>query len=123
MERVRGMRPSAHSQAPGKLPRCRNPVEHPLAAFAGARMVAGKKIRSVAPAAGTGPVAGAEPKMTSAEVRAIVEAEIGSDWSQPNAHGIDLRECLVEPRLVSCRNTFPRLHGGRPLTLWIVLEE
>jgi hypothetical protein len=61
--------------------------------------------------------------MPSAEVRGIVEAEFGGDWSQPNAHGIDLRKCLVEPRLVSCRNTFPQLNGGRPLTLWIVLEE
>jgi hypothetical protein len=61
--------------------------------------------------------------MTSAEVRAIVKAEIGADWSQPNDHGVDLRKCLVQPRKVTCRNTFPKLHGGRPLQLWIVLEE
>lgn len=61
--------------------------------------------------------------MTSAEVRAVVEAEIGGDWSQSNAHGVDLRACLVKPRRVSCRNTFAKLDGGRPLDLWIVLEE
>jgi hypothetical protein len=61
--------------------------------------------------------------MTPDEVRAIVEAEIGNDWSRENPHGVDLRACLVTPRLVSCQNTFPQLEGGRPLDLWIVLEE
>jgi hypothetical protein len=64
-----------------------------------------------------------EATMTSAEVQAIVKAEIGGDWSQSNAHGVDLRKCLVQPRKVACRNTFPKLHGGKPLELWIVLEE
>ncbi len=61
--------------------------------------------------------------MTPDEVRAIVEAEIGNDWSRKNPHGVDLRACLVTPRVVSCQNTFPQLEGGRPLDLWIVLEE
>ena len=61
--------------------------------------------------------------MTSDEVRAVVVAEIGDDLSQSNAHGVDLRSCLVQPRKVSCRNTFPKLNGGKPLQLWIVLEE
>lgn len=61
--------------------------------------------------------------MTSDEVRALIEAEIGGNWSQSNTHGVDLRACLVQPRRVSCRNTFPKLNGGKPLTLWIVLEE
>jgi hypothetical protein len=61
--------------------------------------------------------------MTSAEVRAIVEAEIGGNWSQSNAHGVDLQRSLVQPRKVACRNTFPKLNGGKPLQLWIVLEE
>jgi hypothetical protein len=61
--------------------------------------------------------------MTSAEVRAIVEAEIGGDWSQSNSHAVDLRRCLVQPRQVACRNTFPKLDAGKPLQLWIVLEE
>ena len=29
----------------------------------------------------------------------------------------------LQPRKVACRNTFPRLEGGKPLELWIVLEE
>lgn len=61
--------------------------------------------------------------MTPTEVQAIVAAEIGGDWSQSNIHGVDLRSCLVQPRQTACRNTFPRLDGGRPLQLWIVLEE
>ena len=61
--------------------------------------------------------------MIAAEVRAIIESEIGNDWSQTNSHGVDLRRCLVPPRLVACRNTFPKLDGGKPLQLWIVLEE
>jgi len=61
--------------------------------------------------------------MTPAEVRAIVEAEVGGDWSQSNSHGVDLRKCLVKPRKVACRNTFPKLNKGKPLQLWIVLEE
>jgi hypothetical protein len=61
--------------------------------------------------------------MTAADVRAIIESEIGGDWSQTNAHGVDLRRCLIPPRKVKCRNTFPKLRGGKPLSLWIVLEE
>ena len=61
--------------------------------------------------------------MTSAEVRAIVESELAGDWSQSNSHGVDLKRCIVEPRKVVCRNTFPMLKGGRSLHLWIVLEE
>lgn len=61
--------------------------------------------------------------MTSTEVRAIVESEIGGDWSRSNSHAVDLRKCLVRPRKVPCRNTFPKLNGGKPLQLWVVLEE
>jgi len=61
--------------------------------------------------------------MSSADVRAIVEAEIGDESLQSNLHGVDLRKCLVQPRKVSCRNTFPKLDDGKPLDLWIVLEE
>jgi hypothetical protein len=61
--------------------------------------------------------------VTSTELRAIVEAEIGDGWSQSNAQGVDLRSCLVEPRRESCRNTFPELDAGSPLDLWVVLEE
>jgi hypothetical protein len=61
--------------------------------------------------------------MTTAEVRAIVEAEIGGNWWQTNAHAVDLRKCLVQPRKVTCRNTFPMLDDGTPIQVWVVLEE
>jgi hypothetical protein len=61
--------------------------------------------------------------MSSIDVQAVVMAEIAGDFSRSNAHGVDLSRCLVEPRRVICRNTFPKLNGGKPLELWIVLEE
>jgi hypothetical protein len=61
--------------------------------------------------------------MTPAQVRAIVEAEIAGNSLQSNSHQVDLRKCLVEPRKVACRNTFPKLNDGKPLQLWIVLEQ
>jgi hypothetical protein len=61
--------------------------------------------------------------MTPAEITAVVRAEIGDDWDRENPHNVDLRRCLVTPRKVSCRNTFPQLEGGRALDMWIVLEE
>lgn len=61
--------------------------------------------------------------MTSAEVRALVEAEIGGDWPQSNSHAVDLRRCLVHPRQVAGRDPLPKLDAGTPLQLWIVLEE
>jgi hypothetical protein len=61
--------------------------------------------------------------MHASEVRQQLDAEIAGDWSRTNAHGVDLKKCLVEPRKVNCRNTFPLLRGGQPLPLWIVLEE
>jgi len=61
--------------------------------------------------------------MKSADVRVLVDAEVGGDWSQSNVHRADLRRCLIQPREVACRNTFPKLNDGKPLQLWIVLEE
>jgi hypothetical protein len=61
--------------------------------------------------------------VTAAEVQALVLEEIGDDWSLSNAHGVDLRKCLVPPRKVRCKNTFPELRGGKPFDVWIVLEE
>ena len=61
--------------------------------------------------------------MTADQVRAMVLEEIGDDWSRTNAHGVDIKRCLVTPRKTRCRNTFPKLNKGKPLDLWIVLEE
>jgi hypothetical protein len=35
--------------------------------------------------------------MTPEEVRALVFRQIGGQWARRNAHGCDLRECLVDP--------------------------
>ena len=63
--------------------------------------------------------------MNAKELKRIIENEIGDRWSETNLHGVDLRECLVEPRLVSVRNTFPFPDRPKPRTLdlWLVLEE
>ncbi len=36
---------------------------------------------------------------------------------------MDLRRCLVQPRTVTCCNTVRKLNDGKPLQLWIVLQE
>jgi len=56
--------------------------------------------------------------MRADEVRALVESAIGDDWSVSNAHGVDLRTCLVQPVL----GTYPE-DGGGEIDLWLVLEE
>lgn len=61
--------------------------------------------------------------MTSDEVRAIVESEIGDDRSLTNPHGVVLETCLVSPRLVRCQSHLFQADGGHPVDLWVVLEE
>jgi hypothetical protein len=63
--------------------------------------------------------------MTVNEVQQLVEDEIRGRWSKSNDHGVDLRRCLVSPRLVECKNTFPLPDRPQPRTLqmWVVLEE
>jgi hypothetical protein len=57
--------------------------------------------------------------MTSREVRDLVEREIGDSWDRSNLHGIDLRTCLLEPRLTECLDPAT----GSRVALWIVLSE
>jgi len=64
--------------------------------------------------------------MTAEAVRELVEREIAGDWSRTNAHGCDLRRCLVPPEL----REYDDCGGGRPLVepypvirMWLVLEE
>lgn len=63
--------------------------------------------------------------MEPREIAAQVEQEIAGQWSRSNAHGVDLRRCLVTPRLIRCRNTFPTPDAPSPreLELWLVLTE
>ncbi|MFO0797001.1 MAG: hypothetical protein U0804_05950 [Gemmataceae bacterium] len=58
--------------------------------------------------------------MTSEELRALIEREIGDDWGRSNAHGVDLKRCLVTPVLTEFND------GGSPpivSQLWLVLKE
>lgn len=58
--------------------------------------------------------------MEASEVSQIVEDEINGIWSVSNAHGIDLKRCLVIP---TRRDYVDPIAEGQPLSLWLVLEE
>ena len=63
--------------------------------------------------------------MTPEEVRQCVESQIGDRWDETNAHGVDLRKCLVPPRKVKMINR--KVVKGKlkdsVVEVWIVLEE
>src|SRR5262245_22614344 len=61
--------------------------------------------------------------MTAEEVSEIIDAELQDQAAIQNLHGVELPRCLVPPRRVTCRNTFPQLRGGKALDVWLVLEE
>ena len=56
--------------------------------------------------------------MVEQEVRLLVEEQIGNNWDQSNAHGVNLQACLVTPE----KRTYQQVNG-QPVTLWLVLEE
>jgi hypothetical protein len=65
-------------------------------------------------------------RLAAEDVPMLVEREIAGDWTRSNAHGCDLRRCLVWPEL----RDFEDFGGGRPprdppsmIPLWLVLEE
>jgi hypothetical protein len=63
--------------------------------------------------------------MTSEAVRQLVEREIAGNWDQTNAHGCDLRRCLVTPVLTEYRNlgVIPPADPPGTIWLWLVLDE
>ncbi len=61
--------------------------------------------------------------MTPAEVRTLVETELANHLSPSSGSALDLRACLVQPRVVSFRNRSLGLESDQPIPLWIVLEE
>lgn len=62
--------------------------------------------------------------MLSFEVKQLIETEIARvGWSFTNAHGVDLKKCLIEPQKISCHSTFSKLGDVQSLLLWNVLEE
>jgi len=55
--------------------------------------------------------------MTPKEISKLIEKEINGDWSISNAHGCDLKKCLIRPKK---RN----LHSSDKIKeFWVVLEE
>ena len=58
--------------------------------------------------------------MTAIELRARIEQEIDGDWSHTNAHGCDLRQCLVTPFKRSFEDA---VDAATTVDLWVVLEE
>jgi hypothetical protein len=60
------------------------------------------------------------------EIRQKIESIIGDDWDKSNAHGVDLRKCLlITPKLVRHDNTLERKSDAEPECryLWVVLYE
>lgn len=58
--------------------------------------------------------------MEPSEVSQIVAEEIADDWSVSNAHGVDLKRCLV---VATRRDYADPIVEGSWLSLWLVLEE
>jgi hypothetical protein len=58
--------------------------------------------------------------MTASEISRIIEDEIGDGWSRSNAHGVDLKQCLVTPVEQVYEDSFKE---GQTIMLWLVLEE
>lgn len=63
--------------------------------------------------------------MTPEQVAAYVKMQIGGQWAESNAHGIDLRKCLVTPRKLKMINRI--IKDGQIsdsiVDVWLVLEE
>jgi hypothetical protein len=55
--------------------------------------------------------------MTPKEISKLIEKEINGDWSISNAHGCDLKKCLVRPKKRRLK------YGSEIRDYWIVLEE
>jgi hypothetical protein len=58
--------------------------------------------------------------MEASEVSRIIEDEIDGNWSVSNAHGVELKRCLVTPTKHAYEDSFKE---GETIYLWLVLEE
>jgi hypothetical protein len=58
--------------------------------------------------------------MTEEEVESKIKAEIGGNWDISNAHGVDLRNCLIKPIK---QKYIDSMDKNRIIELWTVLEE
>ncbi len=63
--------------------------------------------------------------MTSSEVQSLVWAEIDESLTETNAHGVDLRSCLVKPKRIQV--IWRKVRDGKMTEetheVWLVLEE
>jgi hypothetical protein len=57
--------------------------------------------------------------MTAEEIEELAGKEIGNRWKESNAHGVDLRTCLVKPE----KKTYMHPISVERIDLWLVLEE
>ncbi len=65
------------------------------------------------------------PKMTTAQVRTLIESQIGDDWATTNYHGVDLRHALVSPRTITVVERSVgngKVHDGL-VVVWLILVE
>lgn len=53
-------------------------------------------------------------------IKKLILSEIKGDYSITNAHGVDLKKCLVEPYLQKFEKSFKK---GEMVDVYIVLEE
>ncbi len=58
-------------------------------------------------------------EMTIDEVTQKIEKEINGQWLLSNAHGVDLRRCLVNP----IKKTYQDIASDDSIELWLILEE
>jgi hypothetical protein len=58
--------------------------------------------------------------MTAAELQRRIHDEIGSNWDRTNAHGCDLRACLVDPVKLPYEDI---TDSATTVYLWLVLRE
>jgi hypothetical protein len=58
--------------------------------------------------------------MSPEEIELIIKAEISENWDFSNAHGVDLRKCLIRPIK---QKYLDSMNKNRTIELWTVLEE
>jgi hypothetical protein len=63
--------------------------------------------------------------MTPGEIKALVEDQVDGRWDESNEHGVNLRESLVEPKLIPLifRCVMDGKIKDRQIESWLVLEE
>ncbi len=58
-------------------------------------------------------------KMTSNQIKEIIHQEIGDRWDISNAHGVVLKDCIIEP----IKKRYFSFDESESYELWTVLEE